>query len=195
MADLGYDVWMNNTRGNRYSRHHIYMEPDNDMDKERFWDYSFEEMAKYDQPALFKFVLERTGAKNVTYVGHSQGTTQMFCALAENFAFFKERVNLFIALAPVVRVDSCSSGIIKKMKDNDVVEKSLKKFKVFEMMPSSGKNNSAASFFHKLMPELGNLGVRLIADDDTKQINQAQLDSYVAHFPCGSSLKSLRHYK
>lgn len=57
LADLGYDVWMNNTRGNRYSRHHIYMEPDNDMDKASFWDYSFEEMAKYDQPALFKFVL------------------------------------------------------------------------------------------------------------------------------------------
>lgn len=108
----------------------------------------------------------------MTYVGHSQGTTQMFCALAENFAFFKERINLFIALAPVVRVDSCSSGIIKKMKDNDLLEKTLKKLKVFEMMPSSGKNNAAASFFHKMMPELGNLGIKMLADDDPNSINQ-----------------------
>ena len=54
LADLGYDVWMNNSRGNRYSRHHVYLDPDGgDKDKEQFWDYSFEEMAKYDQPALF----------------------------------------------------------------------------------------------------------------------------------------------
>lgn len=104
-------------------------------------------------------------------------------------------MNLFIALAPVVRVDHCSSGIIKKMKDNEIVENTLKKFNVFELFPSKGKNNKATSFMHKLAPELGNLGVKMIADDNPKTINQSQLDAYMAHFPCGSSLKSVRHYK
>lgn len=186
---------MNNTRGNRYSRHHITLDPDDDKHKEAFWDYSFEDMAKYDQPALFKFVLGRTGVQKVTYIGHSQGTTQMFCALSENLAFFKEHMNLFIALAPVVRVDGCSSGLLKKMSDNDLIVKSFKKLKIYEMFPSKGKNNSAQAFFHKLLPDLGNLGVRMIADDDPKTINQAQLDSYMAHFPAGSSVKSVLHYK
>jgi pimeloyl-ACP methyl ester carboxylesterase len=66
---------MNNSRGNRYSRNHIFLDPDDDKQTERFWDYSFEEMAKYDQPALFKFVLGQTGVQKATYVGHSQGTT------------------------------------------------------------------------------------------------------------------------
>mmetsp|Transcript_40343 Transcript_40343/g.38822 ORF Transcript_40343/g.38822 Transcript_40343/m.38822 type:complete len:144 (+) Transcript_40343:36-467(+) len=57
LVDNGYDVWMNNSRGNRYSKHHVFL--DHEVDKE-FWDYSFEEMAKYDQPALFKYVLEKT---------------------------------------------------------------------------------------------------------------------------------------
>jgi pimeloyl-ACP methyl ester carboxylesterase len=48
LADLNYDVWMNNSRGNRYSRHHIFLDADDDKHAERFWDYSFEEMAKYD---------------------------------------------------------------------------------------------------------------------------------------------------
>jgi hypothetical protein len=50
-------------------------------------------------------------------------------------------MNIFIALAPVVRVDSCSSGIIRKLKDNNTVEKMLKKLKIYELMGSKGKNN------------------------------------------------------
>ena len=50
-------------------------------------------------------------------------------------------MNLFIALAPVARVDSCSSGLIKKMKDNELVEKTLKKLKIYELFPSKDSNN------------------------------------------------------
>jgi hypothetical protein len=45
LADKGYDVWMNNSRGNRYSKNHVSLEANDDKE---FWDYSFEEMAKYD---------------------------------------------------------------------------------------------------------------------------------------------------
>jgi hypothetical protein len=131
----------------------------------------------------------------VTYIGHSQGTTQMFCALSENLPFFRERMNLFIALAPVVRVDSCSSGIIKKLGEKDTLEKMIKKLKVHELFSSKGKNNSAAAFLHKISPEIGNLGIKMLADDDPKQINQAQLDAFMAHFPSGSSVKSVRHFR
>jgi hypothetical protein len=47
----------------------------------------------------------------------------MFAALSENLDFFKARMNLFIALAPVLRVDNCSSGFIKKMSDGEKLEK------------------------------------------------------------------------
>lgn len=171
LADNDFDVWINNNRGNRFNRHHVHLDPDDSDEKERFWDYSFEDMAKYDQPAFFDFVLKSTGAQKVTYIGHSQGTTQMFCSLSENLEFFRERINLFIALAPVVHVDNCSSGILQKLKDNELFEKALKKFKVYEILPMKGKNNKAAAFFHKLAPELGNLGVKLLADDDPKTIN------------------------
>lgn len=95
----------------------------------------------------------------------------MFCALAENIDFFRERMNLFIALAPVVRVDSCSSGLIRKLKDNDNFEKMLMKFEVYELTPSKGKNNKAAAFFHKLFPEISNFGLKLLCDDDPKEVN------------------------
>ena len=44
-AESGYDVWLNNSRGNLYSRNHKYLDPDYD---EEFWDYSFVELGKFD---------------------------------------------------------------------------------------------------------------------------------------------------
>ncbi len=118
----------------------------------------------------------------------------MFTALSENTEFFRERMNLFIALAPVVRVDSCSSGIIRKLKDNSKFDEMLTKYEQFEITPSK-KNNKAATFFHKIMPEFANLGVKLLCDDDPREVNQVCLENFLSHFPSGTSLKSIRHFK
>lgn len=36
---------------------------------------SLDEMAKYDLPATINLILEKSGQKQLFYVGHSQGTT------------------------------------------------------------------------------------------------------------------------
>jgi len=59
---------MSNTRGNKFSRQHVYLDPDV---HEEFWEFSFDEMAKYDVPAAIKMVLNKTGVNNLTYIGHS----------------------------------------------------------------------------------------------------------------------------
>ena len=94
---------------------HTYKEPSTDED---YWDFSFYELGKYDQPAMISYILRRTGAPNLSYIGHSQGTTQMFSALSENSEFFRERVNLFVMLAPVTRVDRCQNSTIRNLADN-----------------------------------------------------------------------------
>lgn len=52
LADLGYDVWLGNARGNTYSRHHINMS-NNDA---KYWDFSWHEMAQFDLPAEIDFI-------------------------------------------------------------------------------------------------------------------------------------------
>ena len=54
-ARAGYDVWLNNSRGNTYSRKHLYLNPD--KDKEQFWDFDWEEMGRYDVPAVVDYIL------------------------------------------------------------------------------------------------------------------------------------------
>ena len=49
LAKAGYDVWLGNNRGNKYSRRHVTLSPDID---EEFWNFSFEELGAHDLPAL-----------------------------------------------------------------------------------------------------------------------------------------------
>ena len=44
-ADEGFDVWLANSRGNRHSKNHVYMDSSVDDD---FWKFSFYELGKYD---------------------------------------------------------------------------------------------------------------------------------------------------
>ena len=48
-ANRGFDVWLGNMRGNYYSREHHRLSAN---DKE-FWEFSFDEMARYDLTAAF----------------------------------------------------------------------------------------------------------------------------------------------
>lgn len=59
LADLGYDVWLGNARGNTYSRHHVSM---SNSDK-KYWDFSFHEMAIYDLPAEIDFIYNHRRSK------------------------------------------------------------------------------------------------------------------------------------
>jgi predicted alpha/beta hydrolase len=96
----GYDVWLGNNRGTTHSRRHKRLDPDYDQ---QYWDFSFIELGKYDLPAMIKYVLNKTENKKLSFVAHSQGTTQMFFALTENEEL-SNSINLFVALGPVVRL-------------------------------------------------------------------------------------------
>lgn len=78
-ADNCLDVWVPNNRGNRYSRNHVSLNPDKDPE---FWDFTVDEMALYDLPAIIDYILDNTGKSQVSYVAHSQGvaTLLMLCA-------------------------------------------------------------------------------------------------------------------
>jgi pimeloyl-ACP methyl ester carboxylesterase len=68
MAKAGFDVWLGNSRGNKYSRRHKTLDPDTDKD---FWQFSWEQMGLYDLPAAIDFVRNMTKVDKVAYFGHS----------------------------------------------------------------------------------------------------------------------------
>ena len=55
LVNAGFDVWINNTRGNRYSTEHQFLDIDNESDveyikqqRQRYYEFSFHEMGMYD---------------------------------------------------------------------------------------------------------------------------------------------------
>lgn len=71
LANKGYDVWLGNNRGGKYSlKNDKYTVKDAE-----FWDFSFQEMGRYDVPAFLKFIKAKTGVDKVPYIGHSEGTS------------------------------------------------------------------------------------------------------------------------
>ncbi|XP_062959325.1 lipase member J isoform X2 [Cynocephalus volans] len=108
LADAGYDVWMGNSRGNTWSRKHLYLE----TNSKEYWAFSFDEMAKYDLPASIDFIVKQTGQEEIFYVGHSQGTTIAFITFS-TIPKIAERIKIFFALAPVFSIKYSKSPLIK----------------------------------------------------------------------------------
>lgn len=70
-------------------------------------------MGDYDAPTQIDYVRKHTGNLKLTYIGHSQGTTQMFYQLAKPGNNWGNKINLFITVAPVTRLDHSTSEILQ----------------------------------------------------------------------------------
>jgi len=97
LVEKGYDVWLGNNRGNKYSRKHLSLSSSSD----KFWDYSLDEFALYDIPDTIDYILSTTNNLQLTYVGFSQGSAQAFGALSLNPKLNK-KIKLFIGLSPAM---------------------------------------------------------------------------------------------
>jgi len=110
LAEAGYDVWLGNNRGNKYSCKHTHRKPAH----EDFWDFSLDEMIRFDLPTMIEYVLEQTGAESLTLVGFSQGTAQGFACMS-SYPQLAKKVNLFVALAPVSEVRGFSNPVVDNL--------------------------------------------------------------------------------
>ncbi|QSZ37206.1 hypothetical protein DSL72_009300 [Monilinia vaccinii-corymbosi] len=107
LVERGYDVWLGNNRGNKYSKKSIHHSPSDIA----FWDFSMDEFAFHDIPDTIKYILDTTSALSLSYIGFSQGTAQAFASLAVH-PKLNDQVNVFIALAPAMSPAGLSNGIV-----------------------------------------------------------------------------------
>ncbi|PON39299.1 Serine aminopeptidase [Parasponia andersonii] len=116
LADNGFDVWIANTRGTKYSRGHVSLSPDDGP----YWNWSWDELVAYDLPATLQYVHEQTGQK-LHYVGHSLGTLIALAAFSE-----EQLLNMLRSaalLSPIAHVGQMTSPLARNAAENFFAEK------------------------------------------------------------------------
>ena len=191
LAKNNFDVWLSNSRGNKYCKSH---EKYNSQNYE-FWQFSFNEMGLYDIPAVIKYIKEKNKSnEKIIYFGHSQGTTSMFSGLIQKYDFYKENIKLFVALAPIARLNHLDSTLLSILSKISM-HKLLNQIELLEICPNSEGTQKVLNFMDKYANGLTNFVLGLISDEDSKQCNDKNAISvYLNHFPCGCSLKCLIHF-
>ncbi|KAM6442643.1 lipase member M-like isoform 2-T2 [Liasis olivaceus] len=119
LADAGYDVWIGNNRGNSWSRKHQYLS----TKQQQYHAFSFDEMARYDLPAMISFIVEKTRNSKIHLVGYSQGATQSLIALS-SMPDVAEKIRMFHALAPATTLKNSQSPVAKLLLLSDDIIKS-----------------------------------------------------------------------
>ncbi|KAF1816465.1 alpha/beta-hydrolase [Eremomyces bilateralis CBS 781.70] len=107
LVEQGYDVWLGNNRGNKYSKKNIRLPPTDP----RFWSFSIDQFAFFDIPDSINYILQTTGHEKLAYIGFSQGTAQAFATLSIH-PDLNGKVSVFIALAPAMSPPGLTAGIV-----------------------------------------------------------------------------------
>ncbi|XP_061373881.1 triacylglycerol lipase 1 [Gastrolobium bilobum] len=108
LADHGFDVWVGNVRGTRWSHGHISLSEKN----KHFWDWSWQELALYDVAEMINYIYSVTNSK-LFVVGHSQGTIISFAAFTQ--PEIVEKVEAAALLSPISYLDHVSAPLVCRM--------------------------------------------------------------------------------
>lgn len=188
LAKRGFDVWLFNSRGNKYSKRHAWLNPS----LRKYWDFSKDHMIKYDLPASIAFVQNITKQEKVAYIGHSQGSHLMFGLLASQ-PQYNDIIEPFISLAPVATVKHMSTFIRvlsnQKWLERLVMIRGGEFFKdyLIESFVSAFCKGSRSPFCANVV-FLANGGV------DSGQLNATRIPVYLSLIGWGTSWMNVVHW-
>ncbi|KAL0702384.1 hypothetical protein Bca4012_058506 [Brassica carinata] len=183
LADHGFDVWVGNVRGTRYSYGHVTL---SETDKE-FWDWSWQDLAMYDLAEMVQYIYSVANSK-IFLVGHSQGTIMSFAALTQPRV--AEMVEAAALLCPISYLDHVTAPLVERM--------------VFmhldQMVVALGMHqiNFRSDTLVKLVDSLceGHMDCTDFLSSITGKnccFNASRIEYYLDYEPHPSSVKNLRH--
>jgi len=187
VCNAGYDVWLGNNRGNTYSSNHVKYTTEDDA----FWEFSWEDMGKFDLPAMLSHVLAVSGQSTVALVGHSEGTTQAFVAFQNQT--LAQSVSYFAALAPIAWLGNTKAKALKFLASVYLD----KIFDVFGQVEFLTQNEVLQEVITAaactLNPELCETALALVSGD-SENWNASRVSVYLSEMPAGTSVKNMAHY-
>uniref|UniRef100_T1IRA1 Lipase n=1 Tax=Strigamia maritima TaxID=126957 RepID=T1IRA1_STRMM len=190
LADAGYDVWLGNIRGTVCGYNNTNFSPND----KRFWQFSFDEMAKYDVPSVIQTVLKVTKYKQIYYVGHSMGTTMLF-ALLSSQPEYNNIIKAGFTLAPVTLTHNIRGALrvlSHFLTEVEWIYKFLQNGKFY--LPPIIADFLARTLCDSPLRVICENTMFLLSGFDYAQTNATRLPVHVYHTPDATSLQTMTHY-
>lgn len=109
-VEKGYDVWLGNARGNKFSSKHETLHPN----MTKYWEFSWDLIATIDLPAIIDYVLKTSKKESLHYVGYSQGGA-LPILLVSSKPEYNSKFKTLSLLAPSVYMSYTTSPLMKKL--------------------------------------------------------------------------------
>jgi gastric triacylglycerol lipase len=189
LANSGYDVWIGNVRGTKHGLNHVKLK----TRQRKFWEFSWEEMAEFDLPAGFEYIHKETG-QNITYIGHSQGSTIMLAALSDENPIVTKHLKNFIALSPVAFVSHVESGVIKWM-SNSSLAKMFLTLHMYSFLQPDFFSSEMGHIFCQFYPDVCGNQLSKIYGYNPVYDNYDQINVILQYEPGGTSVFNMIHWQ
>ncbi|KAE8008039.1 hypothetical protein FH972_004588 [Carpinus fangiana] len=183
LADNGFDVWVGNVRGTRWSHGHICL---SEKDKE-FWDWSWQELALYDLTDMICYINSITNTK-IFVVGHSQGTIMSLAAFTQPDVV--EMVEAAALLSPISYLEHITAPFVLRMV-NMHLDQMILAMGIHQL-------NFRSEWGVNLLDSIcdGHVDCNDLLNTITGKnccFNNSRVDFYLEYVPHPSSSKNLRH--
>lgn len=193
LVDEGYDVWMGNARGNRYSRTHARLDP-------RFatyWQFTWHEVGVVDLPESIDYVLQQTGQERLHYIGHSQGTT-VFWVMASMRPDYNDKVIAMQALAPSAYMHHTRSPMVIWLSIwLTTTTIAMQWMRMHYFSPTNEMNILAGEIQCRdgaITQQMCANDIFLLAGWNSEELNMTMLPVINGHSPAGASTMQMIHF-
>lgn len=193
LVDSGYDVFLGNCRGNKYSNTHASLES-NTME---YYNFTFHEMGIHDFPATVNLILRETKKRQINFIGSSLGATMFFVGLSA-FPGYASRIRFMGAISPQVFLTHTKTPIKILAPHLQEIKEAAVRLGVMRINPETlpvmiNQQLGKLCFWRKLSRALCNSIYKMLDEFDLRKIEEKHLDDLWKYIPTTTSAKTCMH--
>ena len=194
MARAGYDVWLGNNRGTKWSLDHLTL----NNKKKEYWEFDWEDMGTQDTPTALNYITKTTGFEKVTYIGHSEGTSQIVSGSTLVPDVYRDKVNLAVLLAPPISMKNTDVALLNLMSlpvNVHIITSMIETIHLYSVLPYGYLTSGVAGAFCSLFNgKLCDLVMGMFVDNDPTVDDQDRYPVMMSYLPAGCGYKNIIHY-